>query len=136
MYIYKDLNEYIKLYRGKQDKVLEDHLCSLWINEKSVVLVNDIRKGAANYRPDFSKSIVYFDEGEEAFEKYEDKFEPVIEVKYDQKRNMIDFIGPKYTKSFACARYFGDKIEGHIRGYMLYDDSRPRLNLIMERLNV
>lgn len=132
IYTYENLQEYIKLYPKGQDKLTENHLSALWINKKTIVLVSDNRDKASTYRPDFSKSIVYFDGGEDAFEKYEPDFEPVVEV--IRKGNVIKFIGQEVEHELAIARSFGEPINGHVRGYILYDDSRPRLNLIMKSL--
>lgn len=133
MYVYSELSDYIKLYPGKQDDLLENHLCAFLINEKNLIILSKNKKDVAKYKPDFSKSIVYFDGGEEEFSKYEPNFEYVTEVKYDLKKNMIKFEGTKFNHDFVCARYIGDKkLKNHVKGYILYDESRNRLNLIMK----
>jgi len=133
MYVYEDLSNYIQLYPGKQDDLNESPLCSFWLSDKNLVIVSNTREKVAGYRPDFSKSIVYFDGGDKAFVNYDDKFEPVIEVKFDYKKNLVKFSSEHFKHEFRCARYVGEKIKSdHVRGYILYDDSRPRLNLIMK----
>jgi hypothetical protein len=130
VYVYGSIEDYIKLYPAGQDDIHEQHLSALHINNKSIVLVTDTRKGAAGYRPDFSKSLVYFDGGEEAFEKHVDKFEHIVSVEI--KNNMVVFSGQVVKKSLAVARSYGDVKDGNVSGYILYDDIRPRLNLIMK----
>jgi len=132
VYVYETLEEYMKLYPQGQDTISEEHLSALHINEKSIVLVAGGTNKAAGYRPDFSKSLVYFDGGEKAFEKYEKDFEPIVEV-IRSKDNVI-FVGQEVEKSLAIARAYnhGDEESiGHVRGYILYDTTRPRINLIM-----
>jgi|SaaInlV_165m_DNA_1040744.scaffolds.fasta_scaffold02677_9 hypothetical protein len=131
MYVYEQLADYVQLYPKGQDKIVEDHMCAFWINGKNVVIINNNKKGVAGYRPDFSKSIVYFDGGEEGFKKYEDNFEPVVEIKRDRKS--ITFSGQEVAHSFAIARDVtqdGEYTLGNIKGYILYDESLSRLNLI------
>lgn len=99
MYVYEQLADYVQLYPKGQDKIVEDHMCAFWINGKNVVIINNNKKGVAGYRPDFSKSIVYFDGGEEGFKKYEDNFEPVVEIKRDRKS--ITFSGQEVPYSVA-----------------------------------
>jgi hypothetical protein len=130
MYVYASLEEYIKLYPKGQDDIAENHLAALHIDKKTVVFVSDIRIGVAGYKPDFSKSMVYFDQGEKAFDKHASKFEPVVGVEII--KNMVVFSGQSVTKSLAVARSYGEYKDGNVMGYILYDDTRPRLNLIMK----
>ena len=67
-------------------------------------LVADNKDNAAGYKPDFSKSLVYFDQGEKAFKKYEDQFEPIVSVEVDPKTNSVIFSGQEVENSFAIAR--------------------------------
>jgi hypothetical protein len=129
VYAYEVLEDYMKLYPKGQDIITETRLSALYINNKNIVFVSDIRSKVAGYRPDFSKSMVYFDGGEKSFDKYENEFEPVTDVKV--KDNMIIFYGKDVEHSFAIARQFGDVKDDNVKGYILYDDSRPRLNIIM-----
>ena len=130
VYVYNSIEDYMKLYPAGQDDIHEQHLSALHIDKKSIVLVTDTRKGAAGYRPDFSKSLVYFDSGEEAFDKYVERFEPIVSVEI--KDNMVVFSGQEVQKSLAVARSYGNAKDGNVAGYILYDDIRPRLNLIMK----
>ena len=93
VYLYDTLEDYMIIYPKGQDILTENHLCALWINKKSVVLVADNKDNAAGYKPDFSKSLVYFDQGEKSFEKYEDQFEPIVSVEVDPKTNSVIFSG-------------------------------------------
>lgn len=131
-YVYESLEDYVKLYPKGQDKLTENYLCSLWMNEKTVVFVGNNGEGTASYRPDFSKTIVYFDGGNKEFEKYSKDFEPVLEVK--KKGKTIKFIGKEKEINIYVAREFGKSKDGYVFGYILYDDSRPRLNLIMNHI--
>jgi hypothetical protein len=138
MYVYDKLEDYMKLYPGTQDLIAENHLASIMINEKTVALISDTNKGTAGYRPDLSKSLIYFDQGEDDFEKINKKlkgnFEHVTEVQYDPKKGEIIFSGQETGKHFAVARKYGeDEYKGlnHVRGYILYDSTRLRVNLIM-----
>jgi ethanolamine utilization cobalamin adenosyltransferase len=133
VYAYENLEEYMKLYPKGQDVITENHLSALYINNKSVVFVSDTRDKASGYRPDFSKSMVYFDNGEKAFEKYIDQFEHVTDVKV--KDNMIVFSGLEVDHIFAIARKVGDIKNDNVRGYILFDDSKPRVNVIMNPVN-
>ncbi len=128
-YAYGSLEDYMLLYPNGQDIIAETHLSALHINKKSVVLVADTSEKVAGVRPDFSKSLVYFDHGEKAFEKYEKQFEPVVAVKVDG--DALVFEGQEITKELAIARKYGDVKNGSVMGYILYDDTRPRLNVIM-----
>lgn len=130
VYAYENLIEYMKLYPKGRDKITENHLSALHINDKTVVLVSDTRDKSSGYKPDFSKSLVYFDSGEVAFKKYEDDFEPVTDVKVSG--NTLSFYGQTIEHSFTIARKFGDISDGNVMGYILYDDGRPRLNVIMK----
>ena len=47
---------------------------------------------------------MYFDQGEKAFEKYEDQFEPIVSVEIDPKTNSVIFSGQEIEHSFAVAR--------------------------------
>lgn len=129
MYVYGDLEDYMLLYPKGQDILAESHLNSLFINKKSVVFVSETAKGVAGFRPDMSKSFVFFDQGEKAFERYEKDFEPVVEVKF--KDGFIIFYGQEVEHKFAAARQYGDVKSGNVKGYILYDDTRPRANFIM-----
>ena len=129
-YVYEKLDDYVKIYPKGQDEIAENHLCSLWMNDKSIVLVGNNSERVAKNRPDFSKSLVYFDGGDGEFEKYKADFEHVLEVKV--KGNTIEFIGKEKIRTLAVARSYGKIVDGHVKGYILYDDSRPRVNLIMK----
>jgi hypothetical protein len=129
VYAYELLEDYIKLYPKGQDVITENHLSALYINKKNVIFVSDNRSKVAGYRPDFSKSMVYFDGGELEFNKYESDFKPITDIKV--KDNMIVFYGKAVEHSFAIARQFGKIKNDNVKGYVLYDDSRPRLNVIM-----
>ena len=131
MYVYKGLEDYMLLYPGKQDKLTEDHLSALYISKKSVALVSDNKKGVAGYRPDLSKSLTYFDGGEKLWEeKYNEGFEPVVEVKING--DFVKFIGQVNSSSFTVAKFVGDApMSSHVKGYILYDEEKMRLNLIM-----
>lgn len=129
-YAYKDVQEYMSLYPGGQDKLTEDHLSALFINKKNVVFVSDSKKDVAGYKPDFSKSIIYFDGGlDEWNNKYDDNFEPIVEVKING--SFVRFIGQEVAHEFVIAKFVG-KIEEHcdVKGYILYDEEKTRLNLI------
>ena len=81
--------------------------------------------------------MVYFDQGEEAFEKYEDQFEPIVSVEADPKTNSIVFSGQKIEQSLAVARkvqrgYGRSKSRINVSGYILYDDLTTRLNVILK----
>lgn len=134
IYLYDTLQDYMIMYPKGQDIIKENHLSALWINKKNIVLVSDNRDDAAGYKPDFSKSLVYFDQGEKAFEKYEDQFEPIVSVEVDPKTNSVIFSGQEVEHSFAIARKiqkgFNNNKKFNIRGYILYDDVATRLNLI------
>jgi hypothetical protein len=135
IYLYDTLEDYMLIYPKGQDIITENHLSSLWINEKNVVLVSDNRNEAAGYKPDFSKSLVYFDQGEKAFKKYEDRFEPIVGVEINPKSNSVVFSGQKIEHSFAIARKiqkgFKNNKKFNVSGYILYDDAATRLNLII-----
>jgi len=138
MYVYDDLSHYMKLYPGSQDIIAENHLSGIMINDKTVALISDNHKGNAGYTPDFSKSLVYYEHGEEEFERMNDKhkanFEHVTEVQYDPKKGEIIFSGQETGKHFAVARKYGEKVFkklSHVRGYILYDSVKQRVNLIM-----
>lgn len=135
VYLYDTLEDYMIIYPKGQDIVTENHLCSLWINNKSVVLVADNKDNAAGYKPDFSKSLVYFDQGDKAFEKYEDQFEPVVSVEVDPKTNSVIFSGQEVENSFAIARKlqrgFKNNKKFNVSGYILYDNIVTRLNIII-----
>jgi hypothetical protein len=122
-------------YPKGQDELKENHLSALWINDKSIVLVSDNRAKTAGYKPDFSKSLVYFDQGEKEFEQFESQFEPVVSVEADPKTNSIIFSGQEIEKSLAIARKvqrgFKSKRKVNISGYILYDDLSTRLNVIL-----
>jgi hypothetical protein len=113
IYLYDTLEDYMLIYPKGQDIITENHLSSLWINEKNVVLVSDNRNEAAGYKPDFSKSLVYFDQGEKAFKKYEDQIEHSFAI------------ARKIQKGFKNNKKF------NVSGYILYDDAATRLNLII-----
>lgn len=131
VYAYKDVEEYMKLYPAGQDKLVEDHLSSLWINKKSIAFVSDSHKGVSGYRPDFSKSVIYFSEGEELWlNKYSKDWEPITGVQY--KNGNVIFSGDEVEHKLFVAKYVGDKENGFVQGYILYDESRDRLNIIME----
>tara|TARA_R110002033_G_scaffold87658_1_gene137792 strand:- start:4824 stop:5264 length:441 start_codon:yes stop_codon:yes gene_type:complete len=137
VYLYDTIEEYMIFYPKGQDELKETHLSSLWINDKSIVLVSDNRAKTAGYKPDFTKSLVYFDQGEEAFEKYEDQFEPIVSVEADPKTNSIVFSGQKIEQSLAVARkvqrgYGRSKSRINVSGYILYDDLTTRLNVILK----
>lgn len=132
-YVYEKLEDYVKLYPKGQDLISENHLCSLWMNDKSIVLVGNNSKRIAKSRPDFSKSLVYFDGGDDEFERYNSQFEHVVEVKVNG--NTVQFIGQSRVKTLAIARSYGKITDGHVKGYILYDDSRPRINLIMNTIS-
>jgi hypothetical protein len=137
VYLYDTIEEYMIFYPKGQDIVKENHLSALWINEKSIVLVSDNRVKTAGYRPDFSKSLVYFDLGEDEFKKYEDQFEPIVSVEADPKTNSIIFSGQKIEQSLAVARkvqkgYGKGKSRINVAGYILYDDLTTRLNVILK----
>jgi hypothetical protein len=123
-------------YPKGQDELKENHLSALWINDKNIVLVSDNRTKTAGYKPDFSKSLVYFDQGEKEFEQYEDQFEPIVSVEADPKTNSIIFSGQEIEKSLAIARKvqrgFKSKRKVNISGYILYDDLSTRLNVILK----
>jgi len=139
VYVYDTLEEYMLFYPQGQDVVTENHLSSLWINDKNIVLVSDTRSGTAGYKPDFSKSLVYFDLGEESFKQYEDKFEPIVEVEVEPKHNRVVFSGQTIQQTLAIARRVksGDlnNRKRHVKGYILYDDSKPRVNLILKSVH-
>ena len=123
-------------YPKGQDELKETHLSALWINDKSIVLVSDNRAKTAGYKPDFTKSLVYFDQGEELFEQYEDQFEPIVSVEAEPKTNSIVFSGQKIEKSLAIARKVQKGFKGkrriNVSGYILYDDLSTRLNVILK----
>lgn len=131
-YVYEKLEDYVKIYPQGQDTLTENHLCSLWMDDKTIVLVGNNSEKTAKDRPDFSKSVVYFDGGDKEFKKYEDRFEPVLEV--IKKGNTIKVVGEKKELPLFVQREYGDakENEGHVKGYILYDDSRPRINFIMK----
>jgi len=129
MYVYNDLEDYMLLYPKGQDIITESHLDSLFINKKSVVFVSNNSKGVLGFKADFSKSFVFFDQGEEAFDRYEKDFEPVVEVKV--KNRNITFYGQEIEHTFYVARKYGTVKDGHVKGYILYDDTKPRANFIM-----
>lgn len=133
MYVYGDLEDYMLLYPKGQDIIAESHLNSLFINKKSVVFVSETAKGVAGFKPDLSKSFIFFDQGEKAWERYEKDFEHVVEVKVEN--GSIRFYGQEVEHSFAVARKYGNVKNGHVKGYILYDDSRPRANFIMTPVN-
>jgi len=139
VYVYDTLEEYMLFYPQGQDEVAESHLSSLWINNKNIVLVSDIRSGTAGYKPDFSKSLVYFDLGEKEFKKYEDNFEPIVEVEIEPKHNRVIFSGMEIQHTLAIARRVKsgelNNKKRHIKGYILYDDTRPRVNLIIKAVH-
>lgn len=135
VYLYDTLEDYMIFYPKGQDELKENHLSALWINDKSIVLVSDNRAKTAGYKPDFSKSLVYFDQGEKEFEQFESQFEPVVSVEADPKTNSIIFSGQEIEKSLAIARKvqrgFKSKRKVNISGYILYDDLSTRLNVIL-----
>lgn len=134
VYLYDTLEDYMLIYPKGQDVVTENHLCALWINNKSIVLVADNKDNAAGYKPDFSKSLIYFDQGEKSFEKYEDQFEPIVSVEVDPKTNSVIFSGQEVENSFAIARKlqrgFKNNKKFNVSGYILYDNIATRLNII------
>ena len=136
VYLYDTLEDYMIFYPKGQDELKENHLSALWINDKNIVLVSDNRTKTAGYKPDFSKSLVYFDQGEKEFEQYEDQFEPIVSVEADPKTNSIIFSGQEIEKSLAIARKvqrgFKSKRKVNISGYILYDDLSTRLNVILK----
>lgn len=138
MYVYDNIKDYMLLYPGVQDIIAENHLSTLMINDRTVVLVGDTHKGTSGYKPDLSKSLVYYDQGEDEFNKYvkrfDKTFEYITDVQYDPNKGEIIFSGQAIGRHFAVARKIGiEKYKGltHIRGYILYDEIKQRLNLIM-----
>ena len=89
----------------------------------------------AQGKPDFSKSLVYYDGGEKSFEKYVDNFEHVVEICVDPKTNSVIFSGQEIQQKLAIARKlpreFKNKKLTKISGYILYDKVTSRLNLII-----
>ena len=93
VYAYEDINSYMDLYPKGQDKITEDHLLSLWLSKKTIAFITDSREKVARYRPDISKSVLYFDGGEKEWERYNDGFEYILEVTI--KNNIITFTQDK-----------------------------------------
>ena len=135
VYVYDTVKDYMTFYPNGQDVIREEHLSGIWINEKSVVFVSGEDAREAQGKPDFSKSLVYFDQGDKAFEKYEDQFEPVVSVEVDPKTNSVIFSGQEVENSFAIARKlqrgFKNNKKFNVSGYILYDNIVTRLNIII-----
>jgi|TARA_R100000951_G_scaffold93371_1_gene81888 hypothetical protein len=135
VYVYDTVKDYMTFYPNGQDVIREEHLSGIWINEKSVVFVSGEDAREAQGKPDFSKSLVYYDGGEKSFEKYVDNFEHVVEICVDPKTNSVIFSGQEIQQKLAIARKlpreFKNKKLTKISGYILYDKVTSRLNLII-----
>jgi len=142
IYVYKTMNDYIKLYPVGQEDVSELTVEAMLVGSMKFAVISDQAKKAAGYKPELTKTLIYYNGGLKEFEKYakdsDEELQHVTDVKYYMKDNTVEFEGEDYGIKLPCARFVGDKPEEgwfthdiRIEGYIMFDELRNRMNLIV-----
>lgn len=142
VYVYKTISDYMKLYPKGQPDSTETHVEALLVGNLKFVIITDLKEKVAGYKADTTKTLVYFNHGMEKWEKTMAKYidvQHVTDVKFTIKSKMVDFEGDGYGIRLPCAKYVGmlpeDGFFTHdvrVEGFILFDEVRNRLNLILE----
>ena len=138
VYVYKSISDYMLLYPKGQPDVSEMHVEAMLVGNTKFAVITDYKERVAGYKPDISKTLIYFNGGIKEFKKYDKDLQHVTDVKYNMKDNTVQFEGEDYGISLPCARFTGDKPEDGwfthnitVEGYILFDEVKNRLNLII-----
>jgi len=139
IYVYDGVEDYKIVYPVGTDDLAEIPIDAMVLHPKGVIVVSGTYKGAANARPDFSKSLSLYTGSFEDFEKnyWNDECEYVTLLDFNFKKNDVIFEGVELEHSFHVGKYYGKGIKKkigskvRINGYMLFDYERNRLNFII-----
>ena len=138
VYVYKATSDYMKLYPIGQPDVSEMHVEALLVGNTKFAVITDYKEKVAGYKPELNKTLIYHNGGLKEFKKYSKDLQHVTDVKYFMEDNTVGFEGEDYGIRLPCARFVGNKPdEGWfthdvgIEGYILFDEVRNRLNLIV-----
>jgi hypothetical protein len=130
------------LYPKGQSNIAESAVDAVMIGDHKLAIISDTKEKVANYKPETSKTLTYYNGGITEFEnKYSKGFEHVTDIVWNVKTNRVDFSGVNYSMWLPCAKHIGGKnspFQGkflkndkRIKGYVMFDEQHNRLNLIL-----